>query len=80
MTKKTDPVNYPAHYTKQKIDWRDVADDWELSWRLTHALKYLCRHRHKGNPVQDLQKMVRYAEMEIERLMRSNGKISIEKI
>lgn len=63
-----DPVKKPSHYTDSKIDWRDVADDWKLSWRLTHALKYLKRHQGKGNPVQDLEKMIQYAQMEVDKL------------
>ena len=73
-----DPVRFPIHYTDSEVDWRKVADDWKLSWRLTHALKYLRRHTRKGIPVEDLRKLIQYVNMEIDRLERKSGRIPIE--
>jgi len=56
-----DPVNLPAHYRSGSIECIDYLKD-----NLSHEAfcgylegnvkKYLHRYRHKGKPVQDLQK------------------------
>jgi len=71
----SDEVNHPEHYTKGDIETLDFIND-----RLKHggllanqsffwasAIKYLDRHPHKGNPVQDLEKCKFY----IDKLIKS---------
>jgi len=65
-----DLINEPPHYTYSPIEPEDVIDAWELSYRLGCVVKYLCRHEHKGTPIQDLEKARRYIDREIRRLIR----------
>jgi len=39
-----------------------------LGWAEGNAIKYLCRYKRKGSPVQDLKKAKHYIEMLIEQL------------
>lgn len=48
----------PAHYSHGKITPWEVIDDWDLEYYCGNASKYICRHKHKGNPVQDIQKAI----------------------
>jgi hypothetical protein len=48
----------PAHYTHGKIEPWDVVKDWGLDYFTGCAMKYVCRHKHKGTPVQDIQKAI----------------------
>lgn len=63
-TKNTnDPVNHPSHY--QLHGGMEVIDiieavTWDLpsneAYAIGNAIKYICRYRNKGKPVQDLKK------------------------
>jgi hypothetical protein len=48
----------PAHYSKGKFTPWEVIDDWKLDYYCGNAVKYVCRHKHKGNPVEDIQKAI----------------------
>lgn len=62
-----DPIN-PIYYNDTKITPWDVIDDWGLDFYLGSAMKYIKRAGKKeGNStVQDLHKVKRYVEKEIE--------------
>ena len=64
---KDDPIN-PIYYNDTKITPWDVIDDWGLDFYLGSAMKYIKRAGKKeGNStVQDLLKVRRYIEKEIE--------------
>ena len=63
----SDPVKHPAHYTWiPGVECREVAR--ECSFNVGSAIKYLYRHLHKGNPVQDLRKAIECIQDEIARL------------
>lgn len=51
-----DPVNHPSHYTSHPsgIETYDLIRD--LPFGPASAVKYVVRHRLKGNPAQDLKK------------------------
>jgi len=51
-----DPVNHPSHYCTGKIEVIEFIEDQGLGFHLGNALKYICRARHKGNYLQDLEK------------------------
>lgn len=51
-----DPVHYPAHYTIGKIECIDFLEDQQLGFHAGNVVKYVVRHQHKGNPLQDLEK------------------------
>lgn len=48
----------PAHYAHGKIQPWDVIKDWKLDYFSGNAMKYVCRHEHKGKPVEDLEKAI----------------------
>lgn len=51
-----DPVNHPSHYTQGKIEVIDFIEDQKLGFHEAQVIKYICRAKHKGNEIQDLQK------------------------
>ena len=63
---KDDPVDSPKHYTTTKFEVIDVLEEFfpqdPLLWQCG---KYLMRCKHKGNPIQDLKKMIWYAQRQI---------------
>lgn len=67
MTDKPQPemVNHPQHYNKGKYEVIDVIEDWQLSFNLGNTVKYIARHEHKANPVEDLVKAWWYLTREI---------------
>ena len=62
-------VHSPPHYTMGKYEVIDVLDDWfaddPYSWQV---VKYVARHRHKGKPLQDLEKAHWYLTRRINQL------------
>lgn len=60
-----DPVFLPAHYTSGKIEVWDFIADQKLNFMLGNVVKYVCRADHKGEPIQDLEKAVRYLQKEL---------------
>jgi hypothetical protein len=63
---EVDPVNHPPHYTKGSIEVLDFILDQEFGYLAGQVIKYLCRYRYKGKPVEDLQK----AEFYLKKLIR----------
>lgn len=62
-----DIVNHPNHYTHGKYEVLDVLEDWGLTKfsHLKDTVKYIARHEHKENPLQDLKKARFYLDREI---------------
>ena len=54
------------HYLKMKIQPSEFANKNNLPFAEGNAIKYICRHKHKGE-VQDLEKAKHYIDMIIER-------------
>lgn len=66
-----DNVNKPSHYTEgRRFETIEVIEDWELSYRLGNALKYVSRAGRKdpAKTVEDLKKARWYLTREIEAL------------
>jgi hypothetical protein len=59
-------IKSPPHYTKSSIQPIDVIRAWDLDYCLGSTLKYLCRYKHKGTPVDDIKKAKRFLEMWLE--------------
>ncbi len=64
----SDPVKSPAHYTKGKIECHQaireaLGDDGYCYWCIGNIMKYLWRHKHKDNPIQDLEKCQQFLDM-----------------
>lgn len=59
-----DDVNHPTHYNSHPsgIEAHDITK--HLNNDLGNVAKYVIRHRHKGHPLQDLKKALKYAEFE----------------
>lgn len=55
-----DPVSKPKHYNSHPSGVEIIELTRELSFDLGNAVKYVMRHKHKGNPKQDLEKAVWY--------------------
>ena len=53
-------VEHPAHYNYGSRETIDVIEDWELSFHCGNAIKYISRHKHKGQPVRDIKKAIWY--------------------
>ena len=64
----TEAVNHPAHYNKGKFEVIEVIEDWRLNFQLGNAIKYIARHNHKANALEDLKKAAWYLNDEIKRL------------
>ncbi len=68
-----DPVNNPSHYCTGRVEVIDFLEDQQFDYHLGNVVKYICRHKHKGKPLEDLQKARWYldrkiAMLEVERL------------
>ena len=62
--KKTDKemVDHPSHYNQGKIEVIDAIEDWDLNFCEGNVIKYVARHRHKSEPLEDLRKAKWYLE------------------
>ena len=64
-----DPVNNPPHYTSGGIETLDFIRCKKLDYLAGNVVKYIVRHRIKGNPLQDLCK----ARFYLDRLIQEEG-------
>lgn len=53
-------VNHPAHYNKGTLEVIDAIEAWDLNFNCGNVVKYIVRHQHKKNPVEDIEKAVWY--------------------
>ena len=66
MMGEYDEVSCPKHYTEgRKFEPIDVIEDWNLSFHLGNALKYISRAGKKGNYITDIQKAIFYLERDL---------------
>ena len=65
-----DPVNHPQHYASHPSGVEVIEITRHLNFNIGNAVKYICRHNLKGNPVQDIQKAHWYVADEI---LRTSG-------
>ena len=59
---KKEMVDHPAHYNQGKIEVIDAIEDWDLNFNEGNVVKYVARHRHKINPLEDLKKAKWYLD------------------
>ena len=63
---KNNEVNHPPHYNKGEQEVIEVIEDQcknvpgHHGFLMGNALKYICRHPFKGDPVKDLAKAMWY--------------------
>ena len=71
-----DPINHPHYYNTSSIEPIDVIEAWRLPYHLGNTLKYIARHEHKENPLQDLLKaqwyLNRYVQNELQKINSSS--------
>ena len=65
---ESDGVNNPSHYNYGDIEVIDVIDDWQLSFSLGNAIKYIGRCNHKDNKKADLEKAIWYLRHELKKV------------
>ena len=68
--KKSTPekVDHPKHYNTGRIEVIDAIEDWDLSFNDGNAIKYIARHKYKGNAVQDIEKAIWYLQRHLSNL------------
>ena len=57
---KLELVDHPPHYNSGRYETIDVIDDWKLDFYCGNAIKYISRHKYKGQPKQDIEKAIWY--------------------
>lgn len=55
-----DMINKPPHYNKGAVEVWDFILDQGMGYLDGNAIKYICRYRHKGKPVEDLDKAIAF--------------------
>lgn len=71
---QNDMVNNPPHYTKNKWEVIDVLEEFfPTDPLLFNVGKYIMRHEHKGQSLQDLEKALWYLQRRIKKLKDSHG-------
>ena len=56
MSEENNNVNLPSLYNQGCIEVIDAIEDWGLNFSEGNVIKYVARHRHKGEPLEDLKK------------------------
>ena len=69
-------VDHPAHYNQGRFEVIDVIEDWNLNFCEGNVVKYVARHRHKGEPLEDLRK----ARWYIDRLIQAASDEAISNV
>ena len=67
MLARREAVNHPDHYNFGSIEVIDAIEDWGLDFNAGNVIKYVARHQHKKNPIEDLKKARWYLDRIIER-------------
>lgn len=69
-------VIIPSYYNKANMSVIDIIDEYELNFNKGNIIKYVLRSgkKSKDTEIQDLQKAIRYCQMEIERLNKRLSK------
>lgn len=60
------PVAHPKHYNTGKIEVIEFLEDQQLEPHEWNTVKYVCRAKHKGKRIEDLEKAVWYLQRKIE--------------
>jgi hypothetical protein len=69
-------VIIPSYYNKTNMSVIDIIDEYELNFNKGNIIKYVLRSgkKSKDTEIQDLQKAIRYCQMEIERIQKREVK------
>ncbi len=65
-----DTIIKPSYYNKVSMSVSDIVDEYELNFNKGNIIKYVLRSgkKSKDTEIQDLEKAIRYCEIEIERI------------
>ena len=63
---RREAVNHPPHYNQGNIEVIDAIEDWGLDFNAGNVVKYVSRHQHKAEPLEDLKKARWYLDRLIE--------------
>ena len=66
VSKTTNSVDHPSHYNQGNIEVIDFIEDHNMNFSEGSVVKYLCRYKHKGKPIEDLKKAAWYLNRLIE--------------
>ena len=72
----TDMVTSPKHYNAGKVEVIDAIEEWDLGFNDGNAVKYIARHRYKGESIQDIEKAIWYLNRHLTNLKeeaKNNG-------
>ena len=61
-----DPINKPNHYNWHPTGVQCVEISEHFDANISKAIDYLWRYKHKGNPIEDLQKAAWFIQREID--------------
>jgi Protein of unknwon function (DUF3310). len=63
-------IDHPSHYQAGKTEVIDIIEEQGFceGFCAGNALKYLCRYKHKGKPLEDLKKARWYLDRLIEQV------------
>lgn len=69
-----DPIRPEYYCSDRKFEPKDVIRDWNLSFNLGSATKYIARNGKKENEsaIKDLKKAIQYIQFEIDYLQENN--------
>ena len=70
--KKKESVSHPEHYNKG-IEVIDFIESWCMDFNTGNVIKYVSRHRYKGQPLEDLEKAKWYVERLIQNLVKEKN-------
>lgn len=70
---RREAVNSPPHYNQGNIEVIDAIEDWGLDFNAGNVVKYVARHRHKAEALEDLKKARWYLDRIIEGLENDNS-------
>jgi len=65
--REKEKVDHPAHYNKG-IEVIDYIESWDMDFNMGNAIKYISRHKLKGQALEDLKKAKWYVERLIKNL------------
>jgi len=68
-------INHPKHYNKGKIEVIDAIVDWDLNFCIGNVVKYVARHKHKKDSLEDLKKARWYLDYEIRKLEKEKASL-----
>ncbi len=75
MKVEREMVDHPDHYNRGKIEVIDAIEDWDLNFCEGNVIKYVARHRHKNEPLEDLRKAKWYLERLITKIENESRRL-----